>query len=74
MQIKLYSWMALCKMHNEHIRGKNAYCIPKEVYQRLAKRAQRVIKDTGTSYFVNCRGTSGLFIPYSFVKEIIHED
>lgn len=71
MQIKLYSWTALCKMHNEYIHGENAYCIPKEIYQQLAKRTRRVIKDTGISYFVNYRGTRGLFIPYSFVKEII---
>lgn len=74
MKIKLYTWTELCKMRNEHIDGEYAYCIPKEVYQKLTKRLRRVIRDIGTSYFVNCSGTDGLFVPHSFVKEIVDED
>lgn len=71
MRIKLYTWTELCKMHNEHIDGEYAYCIPKELYQRLTKHPRRVIEDIGTSYFVRFRNTRGFYVPYSFVKEII---
>ena len=74
MRIKLYTWTELHKMHNREIDGEYAYCIPKKIYQRLAKRTRRAIKDSNISYFVKYRGTRGFFIPYSFVKEIIHED
>lgn len=71
MRIKLYTWTELHERYNPDVGVHTAYGIPKEYYQKLAKRPRRVIKDTNISYFVNYPGTGGFFIPHSFVKEII---